>query len=83
MSEEFTMRDLEAAARKWVQASEAVRRWRDEHIAFWWPDSGEPPPPEPKPVTRQALDEGKRLVEEERKAHEEFDRVNRGLLGLS
>lgn len=83
MSEEFTMEALETAARKWVEASEAVRRSREEVFTSSWPESGEAPPPEPKPVTREALAELDKRRLAEQKAHEEFDRISRGLLGLS
>lgn len=82
MSEEFAIEALKAATREWVEGSEAVRRWREEHIAFWWPESQEAPA-EPKPVTREALDEVEKLQLAEQKAHEKWRRINRGLLGVS
>jgi hypothetical protein len=51
-----------------------------EHVAFWWPESGEPGPPEAKAVTQEAWDEYKRLRLAEEKAQEEFARINRVLL---
>jgi hypothetical protein len=80
MSEEATLEDLETATREWVRASEAVRQWRDEHFAVWWPESEEPRPPEPKPVTREALAELERLRLEEQQAQERWAEVNRALL---
>ena len=60
-----------------------LRRWYEEHFASWWPKSGQSPPPEPKVVDREAMDELERLRAEERKAQEKWARLNRDLLGLS
>ncbi len=83
MSEEFTTDDLAAATQEWVEAAEACRRWRGEHITCRWPESGESPPPEPKVVTRQSLDEYQRLLVAEEKAYDRWRKVNGGLLGMS
>lgn len=82
MSEEISMEALGAAAQEWIEASEAVHRWKQEHMAFWWPESQEPPAA-PKVVTQEALDQLERLRLEEQKAQDRFNRINRGLLGLT
>lgn len=80
MSEKPSREEFEAATRRWVEAAEAVRRWREEHVALWWAESDEPPPAEPKVVTKDALAEGQRLRQEEEEAHEEWERINRAYL---
>ena len=48
MPEKATLEDLGAAARDWAKATEAKNRWMQEHVASWWPEPGEPRPPEPE-----------------------------------
>ena len=81
MSEEATGKALAAAAREWVVKAEAVRQWREEHVAFWWPEGGGCPLPEPRVVEREALDELEKLLLDEQKAQERWARINRALLG--
>jgi 1,2-phenylacetyl-CoA epoxidase catalytic subunit len=83
MSEEAARKALASSARKWVKATEAKTQWMQDHIAFWWPESGEPAPPEPKLVTQAALDEYERLTLEEQEAKQQFARATRELLGRS
>lgn len=83
MSEEFTIEDVEAATREWVEACEACRRWRGEYIPTFWAESGESPPPEPRVVTKEARAEAQRLELKRQKAYERWARVCRGLQGRS
>jgi len=82
MSEDARRKEFAAATREWVEKSQALTRWYQEHIAFWWPESGASPPPEPKVVNREAMDELERLRADEQKAKEKWARINRKLLGL-
>ena len=83
MTEQATRDALSAAAKEWMKAAAAVSRWRQDHIAFWWTESGEPPPPEPKVLTRQAIDEYNQLKLAEQEAQEEFFRISRDILSPS
>jgi len=83
VSQDAKRKEFAAATRDWVQKGEDLRRWYEEHFASWWPKSGQSPPPEPKVVDREAMDELERLRAEERKAQEKWARLNGDLLDLS
>jgi hypothetical protein len=82
MSQDAKRKEFAAATRDWVEKSRALNHWYEEHIAFWWPESGQPAPPEPKVVNREALDELEKLRADEQKAKDKWARINRQLLGL-
>jgi hypothetical protein len=82
MSQDAKRKEFTAATRDWVEKSLALRCWYDQHFASWWPESGDSPPPEPKVVGREAMSELAKLRADEQKAHENWARLNRQLLGL-
>jgi hypothetical protein len=82
VSEDEIRKQFAAATTDWVEKSQAVTRWYQQHFGSLWPESGESPPPQPKFVNREALDELERLRADEEKAHQKWARINRQLLGL-
>ena len=82
MSDDERRKEFAAATTEWVEKSQALTRWYEEHFASWWPESGDSLPPEPKVVNREAMDELERLRADEQKAKEKWARINRKLLGL-
>ena len=83
MSQDAKMKEFAAATRDWVEKSRALHHWYGEHISFWWQESGQPPPPEPKPVNHEAMDELDKLRADEQRAKEKWASINRELLGLN
>lgn len=76
MAEKVSREDYISALRAYLDARSAVNAFFGEHVAWFWPESEEPPP-EPKPWTQEALEELETLEAREQEALQKWDRTRR------
>lgn len=74
MAEKVSRKDYISALRAYLDARGAANAFLAEHVAWSWLESGESPP-EPKVLTRKALDEFHTLKAKEEQAYKELDRI--------
>lgn len=80
MSYRASREDLISAFRNYWEARSAVNAFLEERVAWFWPESQEPPP-EPKPWTQDALEELESLEAREQEAYEEWVRIRQAFGG--
>ena len=82
MTNRGSREDVISAFQNYWQARSAVNAFFEEHIAWFWPESEEPPP-KPKPWTQETLEELESLEARKQEAYEEWVRVHQALLAGS